>query len=202
MESIIFTSLKNSISYEEYHKLFSKYVAEGKTSGQFQNEDLIHYTKLNWSRSARISKKLELENVIQDKIKLISKPLVFLIITEMWCGDAAQVVPVIGKIAQQNPLVETRVVFRNENPDLMANFLTNGAKSIPKIIIIESDSHTVLANWGPRPTAVQQMVLDYKKMTEKPPFTEFVTAVQSWYNKDKGLAIQKEFIESIDKVFK
>ena len=60
--------------------------------------------------------------------------MIWLIITEGWCGDAAQCIPTIEKIAAESKNIETHYVLRDENLDLIDEYLTNNARSIPKLI--------------------------------------------------------------------
>ena len=67
-----------------------------------------------------------------------------MVISEGWCGDAAQILPVINKMALVSNKIEFRIVLRDENPALMDAFLTNGGKAIPKVIMIDNESGEVI----------------------------------------------------------
>jgi thiol-disulfide isomerase/thioredoxin len=115
------------------------------------------------------------------------------VITESWCGDAAHVNPVINKVAEQNPNIDLKFVLRDENPELMDVFLTNGGRAIPKLIMIDNVSGEVTNTFGPRPSIVTQMVVDYK--TEHGMLTpEFKEDLQLWYNKNKGQNIIEDLV--------
>ena len=109
----------------------------------------------------------------------------WLVLTESWCGDAAHLMPVINKVAELNKGIDFKVVLRDENEALMNQFLTNGGKSIPKLIIIDNETGNVQNTFGPRPTEATKLVHDYKtkhgKLTP-----EFKEDLQGWYNKNKG----------------
>ena len=114
-----------------------------------------------------------------------SKKTTFLILTESWCGDAAHVMPVLHKIAELNDNFEIKIVLRDENLELMDMFLTNGARAIAKVIIIDNETGEVLNTYGPRPSEATVMVNTYKK--ENGSITpEFKEDLQRWYNKNKG----------------
>ena len=106
-------------------------------------------------------------------------------ITESWCGDAAHIMPVIEKVVQLSSNISYKIVLRDSNEALINAFLTNGGKSIPKLIMIDDVTKEVLNTFGPRPNVATKMVNDYKaefgKLTP-----EFKEALQRWYNKDKG----------------
>jgi len=77
------------------------------------------------------------------------------------------------------------VVLRDENEALMNQFLTNGGKAIPKLIMIDNTTKDIVDTFGPRPTVATNMVKAYK--AEHGMITlEFKEDLQRWYNKDKG----------------
>jgi len=182
---IINQSLPRSSSYEVYRDKVHELAINGKTTGETQSKALIEYTQLNDRRMNRWDKTLKIPADIQEKITQVGKKLVFLVLTESWCGDASPSLPVMNKIASLSENIELRVVLRDENLELMNQFLTNSSMSIPKLIIIDNDSEEVLADWGPRPSVATKMVEEYKaehgKLTP-----EFKQDLQVWYNKDKG----------------
>ena len=194
MKAIFQTALKNSMSYNDYLRLMDDMAAQKKSTGHEQNEMLTDFTKLNQARMKRLDKtqKLLLEAV--DTMKNIREKQTWLILTESWCGDAAQNVPVLKKMADENPLIDIRLVLRDDNDDLMQKFLTNGGRSIPKLIAIAENNLSELFTWGPRPQKANDMVK--AMIAEQGGITDEVkTAVQLWYNKDKGIEVQKEMIE-------
>lgn len=90
-----------------------------------------------------------------------------LVISEDWCGDASNTVPVIARLAEAVPGLEMRVVKRDENLELMDEFLTNGSRSIPLAVVLRPD-WSVAGRWGPRPTELQDFVLREKKEAARP----------------------------------
>lgn len=107
-----------------------------------------------------------------------------LLINEDWCGDAVNTVPVIARLAQAVPGIELRVVKRDENPELMDAFLTNGTRSIPLAIVLRPD-WSVAGRWGPRPEPLQEFVLREKKAALRPS-DEIYRDVRRWYARDRG----------------
>ncbi len=95
-------------------------------------------------------------------------------LTADWCGDAALCVPIMQRIAELAS-IETRFLIRDENLELMDQYLTNGtARSIP-IFILTNELGDELAVWGPRSPEVQQWVTEHKtKLPEQgaPDFAE------------------------------
>ncbi|MCH7525275.1 MAG: thioredoxin family protein [Bacteroidetes bacterium] len=191
MKSIIENSLQKSKSYQEYRDMVKQLVAEESTTGHDKTEELIGYTKLNDRRMKRWDKTLKISQDIQDRIAKFNEKVTWLVLTESWCGDAAHLMPVMNKIAELNNNIDFRVVLRDENNELMNRFLTNGSKSIPKLIMIDKTSGDVINSYGPRPSEATKMVNDYK--TEHGKLTsEFKEDLQHWYNKDKGQSTLKD----------
>ena len=190
---IIGQSLLNAMTYKEYRNFVSELTATKSTSGPKQTEALINYTQLNDSRMNRWDKKLKIPAEIEEAIIKIDKKLTFLVLTESWCGDASPSLPVMNKIAELNSNIEFKIVLRDENLELMNEFLTNGGMSIPKLIIVDNDQEKVISDWGPRPSIATKMVEDYKaehgKLT-----AEFKQDLQVWYNKNKGQNILEDIV--------
>lgn len=192
-EDTLVTALGNSYSYEEYRNLVEKLAAEGKSTGPVQTEALANYTQLNDRRMKRWDKTLRFSEEAVSKITAVSKKMTWTVLTESWCGDASPALPVMNKIAELNPNIELRVVLRDENTDLMNQFLTNGGMSIPKLIVRDDVSNEVVADWGPRSANATKLVEDHKAVYGmiKP---EFKQDIQVWYNKDKGQSILADLL--------
>lgn len=195
MKKIIQNSLQKALSYNEYRELVSGLLAEGKSTGPNQSDDLLNYSKLNDKRMKRLDKTVKLTEETLAKIKDIKEPQTWLVLTEGWCGDAAQNLPVINKIAAQNPNINLKLVLRDENLELMDEFLTNGGRSIPKLIALNQENK-VINTWGPRPTTATKMVVDYKEKNGSLD-ADFKTDLQVWYNKNKGENTQEDLVSML-----
>lgn len=185
MNSIIKSALNNSISYSQYRELMDKLVEENGTTGPEQTESLINYTQLNHRRMKRWDKTVKISDTVKKRLDHFNESATWLVITESWCGDAAHVMPVMHKIAELNPNINFRVVFRDEHEELMDMFLTNGTRSIPKLIMIDDKTEEVFGTYGPRPSEATKMVNEQKEKYGKLS-TKFKEDLQRWYNKDKG----------------
>ncbi|GGW51165.1 thioredoxin family protein [Arenibacter certesii] len=182
---LIHQSLDKSMGYDEYRQLTAKLAAEGLSTGKVQNENLSNYTALNDRRMKRLDKTIKISSEIESKIKSVDRKITWLVLTESWCGDAAQTIPVMNKIASLNSNISLRLVLRDENLELMEGFLTNGAMAIPKLIALDNATKEIIGEWGSRPSTASKMVQEQKeKVGEFTP--EFIEELQQWYNKDKG----------------
>ena len=192
MKKSIEEGLQKAISYTSFRKLISDLIASGKSSGPIQSEDLLNYSKLNDRRMTRLDKTIQLSHETLLALKKNDKPITWLVLTEGWCGDAAQTLPVINKIADESDLITLKIIFRDEHEELMSHFLTNGGKSIPKLLVLNSEND-VLNTWGPRPNIATKMVQDYKN-THGQLDAAFKQELQVWYNKNKGVNIQENMV--------
>jgi len=193
MKKIIAKSLKNSMTYIEFKNLVSKLLKQGKSTGENQSAILLNYSLLSERRMKRLDKKIEISAKIRQEILKLDKKITFLVLMESWCGDGAQTLPIMNKMANLSPNIDFKVVLRDENEDLMNAFLTNGGKSIPKLIILAQDSLDVIESWGPRPRIATKMVNDFKEKHGKLN-AEFKKDLQVWYNKDKGISTQNDIV--------
>ena len=196
LANVIEESLKKSLSYQDYRTLLSRLVEENATTGTNQSEALINYTALNDRRMKRWDKTIKISEADKITIKNATVNQTWIVLAESWCGDAAHVIPVINKVAELNTGINLQLVMRDENEQLMDLFLTNGGKSIPKLIQFDNTSKTVLNSYGPRPTEATKLVNDFKKK-HGTLTAEFKEDLQRWYNKDKGQNVIKDLVELI-----
>ncbi|WP_281227050.1 thioredoxin family protein [Flavobacterium aquiphilum] len=194
MKNSVAKALLNSYSYLEFKDLISNLLHEGKSTGNVQSEDLLQYSTLNEIRLKRLDKTLVVPDEIKEQLKSFENEYIWLVIAEGWCGDAAQILPILNKMALESDKIDLRIVLRDANDELMNYFLTNGARAIPKLLIIDKESGKVCNHWGPRPQGATDLIQNYKKefgvVNE-----EAKTQLQLWYLKDKGLSVQEEVVE-------
>jgi hypothetical protein len=196
-DSVYWKAWNDGKDYASYREMLDALLVEGKTTGQDQSEAMIAYAELNQHRMKRLEKTYTVSAAALDALNKVSQPIGALVITEGWCGDAAQSLPVIAAMCKVAD-IPVRCVLRDESPALIDLHLTNGARSIPKVLFIDLDQWIVMASWGPRPQALQRMVTDYRALSEpKLPYTEFAKNIQLWYAKDKQQSIEQEMIEML-----
>ena len=194
---IIKESLKHSMTYQQYREVVNHLTIENSNSGNEKTEVLANYTMLNDRRMKRWDKTIKVSEDIKMNVAKKDINQTWVVLTESWCGDAAHVIPVLHKIAELNSGIQLRLVLRDENELLMNEFLTNGGKSIPKLIMVDNNTETVVNTYGPRPSEATKMVNDFK--ADHGTLTaEFKEDLQRWYNKDKGQNVIKDILELID----
>lgn len=189
--------IQNAYSYESYRKLIDDLLKQNKTTGNHSGE-YLEYTQLNVQRMNRWDKTCEIYDEFKEFLQKIDKKIYMVVLTEAWCGDTANLVPVFEKIRLQNPqFLSFFLLLRDENPDIMDDNLTNGSRSIPKLIFLDGNLQK-LATWGPRPKPLAQLIQEWK--SEGLTYKEYGEKVQLWYAKDKSLTTQKEIFEILKNI--
>ena len=186
------TQLEKGIyTYEAYKELMKSLFEGGKSTAKEDSQELVDYTKLNIARMKRLDKTIKVDEALKAEILKIQHPVEWIVISEGWCADSAQNLPVINAIAKLNPNIKLTIVLRDEHPELMDQFLTNGNRAIPKLIQV--DNKEVTATWGPRPTEAANLVKAYVAKHGKVD-PEFKAQLQVWYTKNKGASLMSDFL--------
>jgi hypothetical protein len=88
-----------------------------------------------------------------------------------------------------------KLILRDENLEIMDAYLTNGGRSIPKLIAFNSETQEELFTWGPRPQNAQELFMDFKTNPNGRTYADFSIEMQKWYAKDRTKSLQDEFVE-------
>ncbi|GGI22581.1 thioredoxin family protein [Pedobacter mendelii] len=178
------------MDYLTYRALIDKLLLEGKATGDVTYD--LHYTKMNVQRMSRVDKTVNLTDELTSTVNHLKENYKFLVITEGWCGDAAQIVPVFNKIAMASlGKIDLKFVLRDKNLPLIDAHLTNGGRAIPVLIILNETADHVLATWAPRPQVLQELLKEWRKETTE--MTILSEKLHGWYAKDKTQTTQAEF---------
>ena len=188
--------IKKGFSYSQYLEMTRKLLDQGKTTCYNDSPSLVDYARLNMHRMERLDRTIKLESNTIDSLQHLSTPVYWVLLSEAWCGDAAQNVPIISKMADMSDHIELKILLRDENLDIMDNYLTGGARAIPRLICLKESDLKELWTWGPRPKPAQQLMITHKANPIEPK-EEVIKKIQLWYAKDKGKTIQEEIIKLI-----
>lgn len=183
---------QEAMSYPAYRSLIDAALERDQTTGDNHSPDMLSYTRMNVQRMNRLDKQVQIAPALAEVVQSIHKPLLWLVLTEAWCGDAAQNLPLLQQLALQQPHIELGLLLRDEHLPLMDAFLTNGGRSIPKLIIVNPENGDLLGSWGPRPQAAQTLYRDIK--AQGLPYLEASTALHKWYAQDKTASMQAEIL--------
>ena len=189
--------IKNAVSSKslDFDTFLSNSVAKVENN-LLTDKEIFDYTKLNIHRIKRILRTYQPSENIKTVIKKLNKDLIFLVITEDWCGDSAQNLPYIYKISSLSSKIDLRILERDSNLDIMDLYLTNNSRSIPKLVCFDKEFNE-LFQWGPRPIGAIELFKDLKaKGFEKHLIIE---QLHHWYALNKGIDIENEFETLINK---
>lgn len=192
--------IASAITYEQYIQLAADRFAQGLSTtddAHYNTPEILGYVKLNLHRMSRLNKQVSIIPELRAALAQVAEPWTWLVLTESWCGDAAQIVPVLDRIAKESSTITLRFLLRDQHPELMNAYLTNGGRSIPKLICLrtsDGDDPALeeLGTWGPRPAGLQALMNDWR--TEKLSLAEAVERAQRWYNDDRTQAVQRELL--------
>jgi len=181
----------NGYTYSNYSKLLEdkgKNLEDNSVTANGEPD----FTKINIQRSARIDKTYKPSAEIAETVSNLTKPQLWMVISETWCGDSAQNVPYLAKIASLNPKIDFRVLLRDENLEIMDLYLTNGTRSIPLLVAFDEEGNE-LFKWGPRPKEATDIVKNAKAAGDPKPV--FLEKLHLWYGKNRGAALEMEILE-------
>ncbi len=182
---------QQAITYSQYRTLVDDLLKEGKITGDDHSNDMVQYSKMNVQRMNRLDKTVNLSDDLIATVSALKTSYKLLVITEGWCGDAAQIVPIINKIVAIAPnKLALRFVLRDQNLPLIDTHLTNGGRAIPVLLILDEQGNLVLPKWGPRPAVLQSLMMQWKQ--EGVVMPELAEQLHTWYAKDKTATTQGE----------
>ena len=183
-----------TMSFPTYLDLMERQAAVPEE--QIPPEEREHWTylPLNLHRTRRILRSFAPPAELADLLSRIDGPRFWLVLTEPWCGDSAQCLPYIVRLAETSPRVELGLVLRDEHPEVMDRFLTAGKRSIPVLAALAPDGRVVW-RWGPRPAAAQA-VFDAAR-DEGLPREKILERLHLWYGRDRGRHLLAELRDVI-----
>ncbi|MBO0932652.1 thioredoxin family protein [Fibrella aquatilis] len=161
----------------------------------YNTEQILGFTRLNFSRIARLEKTTVLTDEVTAALAQVREPWIWLVLVESWCGDVAQILPVMKHMADWSGKIELRLLLRDKNLPVIDAYRTNGGRSIPKLVCLRQTDLTELGTWGPRPAALQAEMDGWK--TENTPFDQVIERAHGWYAKDRTAHTQAELAERI-----
>ena len=181
--------------YPAYRRHLTALLGEGRTTGPNPSEAYLEFARLNEARMDRLDRRPRLRDDLRALLGDLRRGYRLLALSEGWCGDAAQTLPVWQWVAEASPRVTLAVALRDEHPDLMDGYLTDGGRSIPKVLFLDAATDEVLADWGPRPLVAQAMSRAYRRRPEpKPAYEEHQRELHRWYARDKTASTQAEIL--------
>lgn len=187
------TIFNKALPYDSYRKQVDALLAEGKTTGNIQSEEYLEYTKLNVQRMNRLDKTFEIDEKTKIQLDQLDHKYKWLLVGDAWCGDCAQIVPIINKMSKEDGIhIDFRIISRDEIPGLIETLNENQSRSIPKLVMMDADNYEILHTWGSRPMAAHEILLHYKANQNTMTKEDFEKELHLWYARDKGMNIMRE----------
>lgn len=187
-------------SYEEYKSMVSEKFAKGEVTGDIQSESMLGYTKMGIQRMKKWDKVFKISETTQNLVSELSENWTWYVITEGWCGDAAQIIPVLNRISNHSDRIELKLILRDENPEIMDQYLTNGGRAIPILVPVNNSSGAQLTHWGSRPKAIKEKLESTRKENPEMAGSELSRQLHLWYAKDKGVEVQNDINQILIKM--
>ncbi|MBB5620176.1 hypothetical protein HDE69_001214 [Pedobacter cryoconitis] len=182
--------VNEGLTYSKYRDLIDSLLKSNKTTGDDHSEAMLHYSKMNVQRMSRVDKTGVLNEAFIAAIKKLEKSYQLLVISEGWCGDAAQIVPLFEKMVEFAPeKFALRFVLRDQNLPLIDAHLTHGGRAIPVLLLLDANGG-LISKWGPRPEVLQHLLGEWKKETSD--MFELAERLHLWYAKDRTQTTQLE----------
>ncbi len=185
------------LTYEEYVEQWKARTELPVAGLDKVQRKLYHYARYNLERSERVSREYVPSERVLHAVEEIDEPQIWMVITEDWCGDSAFNLPVIAAVAARNPHVDLRILPRDANLDIMDQYLTENARSIPKLVAFTSDGEEIFT-WGPRPEQARQLRLRMKEAGADS--KEMTDALIAWYDAGGWKLVDEELAAALETV--
>ena len=122
---------------------------QGMTYEQFKEQ-----MTRNQERFVANEHALTLESTDLAAFQHLPQPLNVLVIAEDWCGDVVDNLPILGRVAHESGKLNVRVFLRDQNLDLIDQYLKEGKfRSIPVFVFFD-DAFNEIGRLIERPESV------------------------------------------------
>lgn len=184
---------EEGISFNHFNEEINQFIPVANESDMDElQKKRFGFTKLNERRTQRIIKTYKIADELKELLLCINDQQTWLVITEPWCGDSAQTLPIIFMMSEINSKINLKIIYRDKNLDVIDQYLTDGNRAIPKLIAFDKNG-VELFKWGPRPLEARDLVMKWKSEGDNQ--DQFNEKLHLWYGKNRGKEIEREFIE-------
>ncbi|HMB89858.1 MAG TPA: thioredoxin family protein [Rhodothermales bacterium] len=186
------------LTYEAYRAQWLRTTQQPLTGLDRVARKYVFYSRYNWERAERVHAAYAVSARLRKAIAHITQPNIWMVLTEDWCVDSAFSLPVIVEAARLNPHIDVRMLLRDKNLDIMDQYLTNGGRSIPKLVAFAQDG-TELFTWGPRPAAAQQVRAEL--IASGLNGAQVSAALVTWYDDGGWQQVDAELADALESVY-
>ena len=185
------------LTYEAYQATWAKALEQPLAGLDKTQRRYRYYARYNKERSERVHQAYEVSAKLRGAIEKIDAPQLWMVLTEDWCGDSAYNLPVMVEAARLNELIDLRILHRDENLDVMDQYLTGTARSIPKLVAF-SEAGEELFRWGPRPEEAR--LLRERYLAEGLTGNAVSKKLIEWYDEGGWQQVDDELVEMLKTV--
>ncbi len=196
--------IDGAMDYATYVAMVKQLVEGYRTAGS-EGRDIKHQmTGVNYETILDLERSVILEKETINLLQRQHSELVWVFITEPWCLDSANALPVIHKMAELNSNIELKIVLKSAPPYIIESFPTNNSLSTPKTISLDKFSLITWGTWGPRPEPLQAIVRIWLKDMSKEEkegdsfqVLHYQKLIREWFKRDATKTMQAEMVKSL-----
>ena len=182
-------SLNNPLSFDQYMSQWKDTNALPLTGLDKIERRYRFYSKYNLERQERVEQEWRPSPEFVKAVDSMAGPLSFFFITDDWCIDSAYSLPLLHWISSRRSDIRLQIGLKNDNLQVLDQYLTDGARSIPKLII-ENQAGETVAVWGPQPEEIR---LIRKSLMDNNAEGSVVSGTTiEWYANSGVLEVEKE----------
>lgn len=179
----------------EYRQYFEMESAKARLAGSAAETERERYLPLNLQRTIRIEKTHVPSRKLQAAMRALEDPQLWMVLTEPWCGDSAQNLPYITRMAACNSSFDLRILLRDQNLEIVDQYLTDGTRGIPKLVAFDPQGNE-LFRWGPRPQPAVELFRQLRAVGT--PTEDLRRKLHLWYARNHGRALEGEFCKILN----
>lgn len=183
---------QEGVSYAAYLEQWKTIAAQPMDGLDKRERKMRYYTRYNLERSQLVHDAFEPSTELREAIASVAAPQLWMVLTEQWCGDSAYNLPVIADAAALSAEVRLRILLRDANLDIMDQYLTDGSRSIPKLVAFSQEGEE-LFHWGPRPAGAVRLREELKASGASS--AEMTKALLDWYANGGWQNVEAELVE-------
>jgi hypothetical protein len=150
------------LPYDDYRAHWREQTDRPPEEADPDERRMLHYLNYNWERQAHVHDAYTPSDELRAAVEAIDAPQLWMVLTEPWCGDSAFLLPVIAEAAGLRDDVTLRILLRDDNLDVMDQYLTDGSRSIPKLVAFSEDGEERFT-WGPRPESARKRFAELRE---------------------------------------
>lgn len=189
----------NGLTYDAYQAALVEHAEQPLAGLDRKARRYVFYARYNQERSERVEQAYAISARLREAVEKIDAPQLWMVLTEDWCGDSAYALPIIVEAAALNPLIDLRILLRDDNLDIMDQYLTGTSRSIPKLVVFSEEGEE-LFQWGPRPREAQE--LRERLKSEGLSGAEISKKLIEWYDDGGWRQVDVELTDVLEGVIK